>query len=336
MDLLIFPRTLTPNSTMAKLKTSPGKGPVKKASRKASTQKTKKKPAVARKQAKGGKGAAKKKAVAKQSSAKQPAVKQASRKVVRRAQTKKTPKAKAPKKTAPKKTAKRATAPAKATGKKQKRATAPKKHVKKALPKNAPAKRAAVKQVGKKVAAPKAAAKKHPTEKRPLPAKAVAASAPKPAQKAKSAPAPMVRSAPFLPSSPEKPATAALKQRYQMEFYLNATPASLFDLISSPSGFSEWFCDDVNVVEGKYIFKWGDETGKAECLIQRPGESIRFRWEDDAKEDPGAFFEFRIRVDSMTNEICLVVTDHAWPRDLEEEQALWTAQIQKLTRVLGA
>lgn len=121
-----------------------------------------------------------------------------------------------------------------------------------------------------------------------------------------------------------------------MEFYLNATPASLFDLISSPSGFSEWFCDDVNVVEGKYIFKWGDETEMAECLVQRPGESIRFRWEEDAQEDPGAYFEFFIRVDSMTNEICLVVTDHAWPRDLVEEKALWTAQIQKLTRVLGA
>lgn len=138
------------------------------------------------------------------------------------------------------------------------------------------------------------------------------------------------------PQARPKTAKAALKQRYQLEFYLNATPSSLFDLISSPSGFSEWFCDDVNVKNNMYTFKWGDETETAECLSQQPGEFIRFRWTEDAVEDPGAYYELRIRVDPMTNEICLVVTDHAWPMDLEEEKALWAAQIQTLIRVLGA
>lgn len=121
-----------------------------------------------------------------------------------------------------------------------------------------------------------------------------------------------------------------------MEFYLNATPASLYDLISSPSGFSEWFCDDVNVVDNKYTFKWGEDSETAECLDQDAGSFIRFRWEEDAQEDPGAYFELRIRVDSMTNELCLVVTDHAWPQDMTEEKALWASQVQTLTRVLGA
>jgi uncharacterized protein YndB with AHSA1/START domain len=131
-------------------------------------------------------------------------------------------------------------------------------------------------------------------------------------------------------------ARPALKTRYQLEFYLNATPSSLYELISTPSGFSEWFCDDVNVVDHNYTFKWGDELEMAECLNQRPGEFIRFRWEEDSSRDPGAFFELRIRIDGMTNETCLLVTDHAWPQDLEEEKALWESQVQRLIRVLGA
>lgn len=119
-----------------------------------------------------------------------------------------------------------------------------------------------------------------------------------------------------------------------MEFYLRATPASLYDLISTPSGFSEWFCDDLNVRGDEYGFVWNGEVEVAECLSIKGGELIRFHWKGD--EDPGAFFELRIRIDPMTNETCLVVTDHAWPQDLEEARALWGSQVHKLMRVLGA
>ncbi len=211
----------------------------------------------------------------------------------------------------------------------------------------APARKKAV----KKKAAPakkKAAVKPSKSAQKPVPVRKAAASkkknpAGKPVVKARPAtrkqtPPGKAAAAPLKESAPPTaaPAKAALKQRYQLEFYLNASPGSLFELISTPSGFSEWFCDDVNVVDAMYTFKWGDESEAAECLNLKNGEYIRFRWAEDIEEDPGAFFELRIRIDGMTNETCLVVTDHAWPRDLEEEKALWGAQIQTLTRVLGA
>ena len=49
-----------------------------------------------------------------------------------------------------------------------------------------------------------------------------------------------------------------------------------------------------------------------------------------------AYFEFRIRIDDMTNEVALIVTDHAWPGDVENVRSLWSSQIANLTRVLGA
>lgn len=119
-----------------------------------------------------------------------------------------------------------------------------------------------------------------------------------------------------------------------MEFYLNATPGSLYDMLSTPSGLSEWFCEDVDVRGDHFTFRWGNDTQTAQCLSRKFGELMRFQWEDD--EDQGAFFELRIRIDPMTNETCLVVTDHAWPKDMEEAKALWGSQIHTLQRVLGA
>lgn len=221
--------------------------------------------------------------------------------------------------------------------------------VRKAAVKKAPARKATVKAAPKKQAAPKktAAPKKKAAPKNPAkPAgktgKAVNKPAVSPGKENKAGtvkpPVPTPRPAPARPEAEHaaRPARAALKQRYQLEFYLNVTPALLFELISTPSGFSEWFCDDVNVADTMYTFKWGEDTGTAECLVQRPGELVRFRWDEDAKADPGAYFELRIRVDGMTNETCLIVTDHAWPKDLEEEKALWESQIHTLIRVLGA
>lgn len=233
------------------------------------------------------------------------------------ASAKKAPVKKAPAKKAPAKKALAKKAPAK-------KAPAKKAPVKKAAAKKAPAKKAPVKKAPVKQApAKKAPVKKAPVKQAPVkkaPTKPVAAVAP-PAKKEAIAP---------------RPPKVALKQRYLLEFYLNASVASLYEHISTPSGFSKWFCDDVNVVDNMYTFQWGQDTEMAECLNQRSSEYIRFRWADDIDEDPNAYFELRIRIDGMTNETCLVVTDHAWPRDMEEEKALWESQINTLTRVLGA
>lgn len=254
------------------------------------------------------------------------------------------------KKTAVKKTAVKKAAVKKTAAKKTaaKKAIVKKPGVKKAVMKKAPAVRAAnVRGATKASAAVRTPAKKAAFKKAPLGKKAPAkvkveakhgkqqpspprqATAPKTAE-------PVLTTVIAQPEPKQAPARKPLKQAYQMEFYLKASQASLYELISTPSGFSEWFCDDVDVADNIYTFKWGDDTETAQCIAQRFGQFTRFRWLDDQEEDPLAFFELRIRIDSMTNETCLVVTDHAWPKDIEEERALWESQVQTLIRVLGA
>jgi hypothetical protein len=86
-------------------------------------------------------------------------------------------------------------------------------------------------------------------------------------------------------------------------------------LISNPSGFSEWYCHDVDVRGDQYTFIWDQEREVTTLIGRKLGEVIRFRRNDD--EDPEAFFEFRVRIDAMTNETALVVTDHAWPNEVD-------------------
>ena len=222
---------------------------------------------------------------------------------------------------------------------KGKAASTKKASAKKAPANKSPAKKSSAKKAPvKKAPARKAPAKKAPVKKAPV-KNAPAKKAPvkkAPAQKAPAKTVPSVAQLPKKEAAPVRPPKSALKQRYQLEFYLNASVASLYEHISTPSGFSKWFCDDVNVIDSMYTFKWGEDTEVAECLNQRSSDYSRLPRAADTDEDPNAYFELRIRIDGMTNETCLVVTDHAWPRDLEEEKALWESQIHTLTRVLGA
>ncbi|HQV00603.1 MAG TPA: START-like domain-containing protein, partial [Bacteroidia bacterium] len=43
---------------------------------------------------------------------------------------------------------------------------------------------------------------------------------------------------------------ASIKQKFQMEFEMRSSPKILYNYISTASGLSEWFADDVRVKEG--------------------------------------------------------------------------------------
>ncbi len=126
----------------------------------------------------------------------------------------------------------------------------------------------------------------------------------------------------------------ASKEKVQIEYMVRSAPAVLFELLSTPSGFSEWYCDDVHVRGDHYTFVWQGEEENATMIGRKLGEVIRFHRDDD--DDENSYFEFRVRIDAMTNEVALIVTDHAWPDEVEETRNLWNSQIANLLRVLGA
>jgi uncharacterized protein YndB with AHSA1/START domain len=120
----------------------------------------------------------------------------------------------------------------------------------------------------------------------------------------------------------------------EMEYLLNTTPGILFNRLSTASGLSEWFANDVGV-EGKvYSFKWEGITQRAEQTLRKENKLVRFNWLDEDLE--GAWFEFRINVDELTGDVALHVVDHVEEDEQEDSIELWNRQIEILKHGLGS
>jgi uncharacterized protein YndB with AHSA1/START domain len=126
----------------------------------------------------------------------------------------------------------------------------------------------------------------------------------------------------------------SVKQKYELEYVINASPKVLFSRLSTPGGLSEWFADDVNIEGSVLTFMWDKSTQKAELLCQKENRLVRYRWLDDP--DPKVYFEFRISQDPLTNDVALAITDFAEESELEDAKGLWDKQISQLFSQLGS
>ena len=127
----------------------------------------------------------------------------------------------------------------------------------------------------------------------------------------------------------------AEKVKFQLEIPLNSSKGVLYNCISTPSGLSEWFCDDVNIKKDVHIFFWDGSEESARMISKKKDEFVKFRWLEAEDEGEDTFFEFRIRVDELTGENALVITDFADDDEVEDAQDLWHAQVDRLRQVLG-
>ena len=126
------------------------------------------------------------------------------------------------------------------------------------------------------------------------------------------------------------------KVRFQIEFPINSSKGVLFNIFSTPSGLSEWFCDDVNIKKDVHIFMWDGSEESARLITKKRDEFVKFRWLEDEEEGTSNFFEFRIKIDDLTGDTALVITDFAEEDEIEDSKELWSAQVDRLKQVLGA
>ena len=126
------------------------------------------------------------------------------------------------------------------------------------------------------------------------------------------------------------------KVKFEIEFPIQASPSLLYQYMSSPSGMSEWFADNVNSRGEYYTFIWNGSEEKAKLLGKKSDERIKFRWMDDVEDENLYFFELRIVVDEITKDVSLIVTDFAEEDEIDDAKELWAAQVDRLKQVLGA
>ncbi|MGB0425075.1 MAG: START-like domain-containing protein [Flavobacteriales bacterium] len=128
------------------------------------------------------------------------------------------------------------------------------------------------------------------------------------------------------------------KVQFQQEYLVNASTSIIYNCFTTPSGLSEWFADDVNIKDDVFIFFWDGSEEYAKLLTKKKDEYVKYRWIEDLDDegDKNEFFELRLRVDAITKEVAILVTDFAEEDELEEAKLLWASQIDKLKRVLGS
>ena len=125
------------------------------------------------------------------------------------------------------------------------------------------------------------------------------------------------------------------KIKFELEFPIHASPSLLFNYLSTPSGLSEWYADNVNSRGEIFTFIWDGAEEQAKLLGKKSGERIKFRWMEDEDEGESYYFELRIQVDEITKDVSLMVTDFADEDEVEESKMFWENQISELKHVIG-
>lgn len=257
------------------------------------------------------------KVAAKKAVAKKPVKKVVAKKPVKKVAAKKLVVKKIAKKVAPKKVAK---------------------PVKKSVAKKVVAKKVALKKVAKPVK--KAAPVKPAKVEKPVVVKVPVVKPEKEIKVKKEKPAPAKKQivAPTTFRTPDYTApTKAIKEpagKFEMEFVIRASEDMVFEFVSTESGLSEWFCDDVNIRDGIFTFDWDGQVQQAKLVKEVPPQLIRYQWLD---KNDGSYFEFRIQKDELTNDISLMITDFASDKaDEVSARLLWHSQVDKLLHVLGS
>tara|TARA_B100001093_G_scaffold155053_1_gene147750 strand:- start:756 stop:1142 length:387 start_codon:yes stop_codon:yes gene_type:complete len=124
------------------------------------------------------------------------------------------------------------------------------------------------------------------------------------------------------------------KIKYEIEFPIQASPQLLYNYISTPSGLSEWFADNVNSRGELFTFIWDDSEEQAKLITKKNSERIKFKWLESSND--ASFFELRIEVDPITKDVSIIVTDFSDEEELEESKMLWENQIASLKQILGS
>jgi uncharacterized protein YndB with AHSA1/START domain len=123
--------------------------------------------------------------------------------------------------------------------------------------------------------------------------------------------------------------------KFELEFPIQVSPTLLYQYIATPSGMSEWFADNVNSRGEYFNFIWDGQEERAKIIKRVSEDRVRFQWDYDV--DTKKYFELRIEIDEITDDVSLMVTDFGEDTsEVEEQKMFWENQISELKKVLGS
>lgn len=123
------------------------------------------------------------------------------------------------------------------------------------------------------------------------------------------------------------------KKKIELEFTIRSSVKILYQCLSTSSGLSEWFADDVTIKKDYAKFEWDGSAEEAKVIARKADSFIRFQFLED--EGTEYYFELKIKLDPLTNDVALIVTDFADPDEIEEQKLLWESQVNALLQAVG-
>ena len=122
-----------------------------------------------------------------------------------------------------------------------------------------------------------------------------------------------------------------------LEYEVNASKKMLYPYLSSASGLSQWYADDVSIDEDKlFHFTWDGVDHPARMVAHRTNHYVKFEFINDLVdgEDPSSL-EMRIEENELTQSVFIRIIDFSDMDDEEEVKELWDNLILDLKEIVG-
>lgn len=122
--------------------------------------------------------------------------------------------------------------------------------------------------------------------------------------------------------------------KFTVEYIFKASPAILYQFLTTPSCLIRWFCEKVDIQGDTYTFFWEGNFQIAILIDDLEEELIRFRWLD--AEVDTEYLEYKITTAPVTDETVLEITDFCDEDEVEDQKLLWDSQVHQMLMEMGA
>lgn len=129
-----------------------------------------------------------------------------------------------------------------------------------------------------------------------------------------------------------------VKNKFVSDYQVNTSRKIIFPYLSTASGLSQWFADDVSINEDRnYVFSYDGEDHVARIASIRSNISVKFEYFDpnDPEATDNSYIEFRLDENELTQTLFLKVIDYSDAYDEDEQESIWESLIMHLKEIIG-
>ena len=122
------------------------------------------------------------------------------------------------------------------------------------------------------------------------------------------------------------------REKINLEFIFKASPAILYQFLTTPAALVRWFCDEVDIDKTTYTFVWEGAEEVAELVEDIEDERVRFVFEDYEEDE---YLEFTMTRSPVTGETIFTIEDFCDDDEVDDQKQLWEKQMTKLRQEMG-